>query len=41
MGKYKWERLGLAYKLENVEPPSAELTKQACEVLRKAGLEAY
>ena len=41
MGRYKWERLGLAYKLANVEAPSAELTEQACEVLRKAGLEAY
>ena len=41
MGRFKWERLGLAYKLANVEPPSAELTEQACEVLRKAGLEAH
>jgi len=41
MGRFKWERLGLAYKLANVEPPSAELTEHACEVLRKAGLEAY
>ena len=41
MGRYKWERLGLTYKLANVEPPSPELTEQACEVLRKAGLKAY
>ena len=41
MGRFKWERLGLAYKLANVEPPSVELTEQACEVLRKAGLKAY
>ncbi len=41
MGRYKWERLGLTYKLANVEAPSAELIEQACEVLRKAGLEAY
>jgi len=40
MGRYKWERLGLAYTLENVKPPSAELTEQAREVLRKAGLKA-
>ena len=41
MGRFKWERLGLDYKLANVEPPSAELTEQARQVLRKAGLEAH
>ena len=41
MGRFKWERLGLTYKLANVEAPSAELIEQACEVLRKAGLKAY
>ena len=41
LGRYKWERLGLTYKLEDVEAPSAELTAQACEVLRRAGLKAY
>ena len=41
MGRYKWERLGLAYTLENVEAPTAEVVERACEVLRKAGLKAY
>ena len=41
MGRYKWERLGLKYKLDHVEPPSVELTEQACNVLRKAGLKAH
>ena len=40
MGRFKWERLGLTYKLANVEPPSPELTEQALEVVRKAGLKA-
>ena len=41
MGRYKWERLGLDYTLENVEAPTAEMVERACEVLRKAGLKAY
>ena len=41
MGRFKWERLGLAYTLENVEAPTAEVVERACEVLRKAGLKAY
>ena len=41
MGRFKWERLGLAYTLEKVEAPTAEVVERACEVLRKAGLKAY
>ena len=41
MGRYKWERLGLDYKLGDVAAPTAELAERACEVLRKAGLTAY
>jgi len=41
MGRFKWERLGLAYTLEKVEAPTAEGVERACEVLRKAGLKAY
>ena len=41
MGRYKWERLGLDYKLDDVAAPTAELAERACEVLRKAGLKAY
>ena len=40
LGKFKWERLGLDYTLAGTNPPSAELTEQACEVVRKAGLKA-
>ena len=40
MGRFKWERLGLAYTLKNVEAPTAEAAEWACEVLRKAGFKA-
>jgi pyruvate formate lyase activating enzyme len=38
MGRFKWKKLGLDYKLENVEPPSTELVEQACGIFRKEGL---
>ena len=41
LGRFKWERLGLDYKLRDVAAPTAELSERACEVLRKAGLTAY
>ena len=41
MGRYKWERLGLDYTLEHVEPPSAEAVDRALAVFRAAGLRAY
>ena len=41
MGKFKWERLGLSYSLTDVQPPTAEATERACEVLRRAGLKAH
>jgi hypothetical protein len=40
MGRFKWERLGLAYTLGDVEPPTAEATELACAVWRAAGLHA-
>jgi pyruvate formate lyase activating enzyme len=40
LGHYKWERLGLKYTLENVEPPSSESAAQACEIFRQFGLKA-
>ena len=40
MGRFKWQRLGLDYRLNDTTPPSAQLTEQACEVVRKAGLKA-
>jgi pyruvate formate lyase activating enzyme len=41
LGRFKWERLGLDYKLRDVAPPSPEIAAQACEVFRKVGLTAY
>jgi len=41
MGRYKWERLGLNYTLEDATPPTAEAAERVCEVFRKAGLKAY
>ena len=41
MGRYKWEKLGLAYELRDVKPPSADAVERACEVFRSAGLTAY
>ena len=40
LGRFKWERLGLDYKLAGVEAPSADLTQRAIGVLRAAGLNA-
>jgi pyruvate formate lyase activating enzyme len=40
MGRYKWKELGLDYKLDDVEPPSAELAARICEQFRAAGLHA-
>jgi pyruvate formate lyase activating enzyme len=40
MGRFKWERLGLQYSLQSVEPPTAEAAERACKVFRKVGLHA-
>jgi pyruvate formate lyase activating enzyme len=40
MGKYKWHELGLAYRLDQTEPPDQELVEKACGVFRAAGLQA-
>lgn len=40
MGRYKWERLGLDYKLETTEPPTEEAVANAIAVFRAAGLNA-
>ena len=40
MGKFKWEKLGLDYALNDVEPPSAERVTQVCEQFRSMGLTA-
>jgi pyruvate formate lyase activating enzyme len=40
MGRYKWQKLGLPYTLEGVEPPSNELVEKTLAVFRTAGLKA-
>ena len=41
MGKFKWEKLRLDYTLLDTRPPSEEACERACDVFRKAGLEAH
>jgi pyruvate formate lyase activating enzyme len=41
MGRFKWKELGLDYKLDGVELPSAAAVERACAVFREAGLKAY
>jgi len=40
-GRFKWKQLGLEYKLQDVQPPSAEAVERACASFRAAGLKAY
>jgi pyruvate formate lyase activating enzyme len=40
MGRFKWERLGRKYTLQDVEPPTPAAVEQALAVWRAAGLEA-
>lgn len=40
MGQYKWERLGLDYRLASTRPPSVASVAQAIGIFRDAGLEA-
>jgi len=41
MGRYKWERLGLDYKLNDVEPPTNDVVERVREQFRAEGLAAY
>lgn len=41
MGRFKWEKLGLNYTLNDLKPPSNELIEATCQVFRDAGLQAY
>lgn len=41
MGRDKWHKLGLAYPLEDVEPPDAELTERVRGQFRSRGLTVY
>ena len=41
MGRFKWKKLGLDYKLDQLEPPSAELIERTLAIYRAEGLTAY
>jgi pyruvate formate lyase activating enzyme len=41
MGKFKWEKLGLDYSLQDARPPSAELVEATCQIFRAEGLQSY
>ena len=41
MGRFKWNTLGLDYKVSDVQPPSAEAVERAATVFRAAGVTAY
>ena len=41
MGRFKWEKLGMEYKLKDTQPPSLEVTDAAIALFRGAGLKAY
>ena len=41
MGRFKWEKLGLDYTLNDTQPPAAEQCERACEIFRAVGLKAY
>jgi pyruvate formate lyase activating enzyme len=41
MGRFKWEKLGIKYELNDVAPPSNELVQRACDQFRAEGLKAY
>ena len=38
LGRFKWERLGLKYRLQDTQPPSPAAVDRACAVWRAAGL---
>jgi pyruvate formate lyase activating enzyme len=40
MGKFKWEKLGMDYKMRDAQPPSRETTEEALSRFRAAGLNA-
>ena len=41
LGRYKWPRLGLDYKLNDVQPPTHELVQRVCDQFRAVGLKTY
>lgn len=41
MGREKWHKLGIPYQLEDVEPPSPELSERVRDQFRRRGLTVY
>src|SRR5262249_45184607 len=41
MGRFKWEKLGIDYALNDVNPPAPDLVKRVVEQFRAVGLTAY
>ena len=41
MGQYKWKKLDLDYKLNDVEPPTNDQVQQVCRQFRAVGLVAH
>jgi pyruvate formate lyase activating enzyme len=41
LGRFKWEKLGMAYQLPDAQPPSPVVTSEAVARFRAAGLKAY
>jgi len=41
MGRHKWEKLGIDYQLNVVEPPARELVERVCDQFRATGLKTY
>src|SRR5262245_55071366 len=41
LGRYRWEKLGLNYTLQDVKAPSQELAEATCKLFRAEGLVAY
>ena len=41
MGRYKWQRLGISYALEQVEPARPGLVDRVCAQFRSVGLKTY
>lgn len=41
LGRYKWQKLGIDYKLNDTEPPARELVERVCGQFRAAGLQTY
>ena len=41
MGRYKWEKLGIEYTLNDVRPPAPEVVERVCKQFQAVGLKAY